>query len=326
MQIGPYTLSNPWILAPMAGVSEKPFRIIARNLGAAAALTELVSAKGLFYGSSRTERFLAHDLEEKPFWVQLFGGDPKAMAEGAARAVDLGADIIDINMGCPVKKVTREGAGAALLKDPLRAAKIIQAVTNRVPVPVTAKIRAGWDVHSLNYIEFSRVLIDSGCSVITLHARTCSQGYSGKANWSFITELVAASSIPIIGNGDARTPALARQMFDQTGCAAVMIGRGALGNPWIFQALTAPEVSPQTPNDRWQLIRKHLEAHLEFVGDFKRGVRGFRIHLFWYSHGLCGANEFRRQVNKIDDPVVMQKKATEFFSTAMPVCTNNLNL
>lgn len=317
MRIGPYTLANPWILAPMAGVSEMPFRVLACELGAGAAPTELVSAKGLLYGSARTARYLTHAPSERPFWVQIFGGDVAAMADGAARAVDLGAEIIDINMGCPVKKVTRDGAGAALLCDPTRAAQIVAAINKRVAVPVTVKIRAGWDANTLNFIEVARALADAGCAAIALHARTRAQGYSGRADWSLIAQLVRSSSVPIIGNGDAFTPVLARRMLKETACAAVMIGRGALGNPWIFRALGHPDHPPPSPDERWQLVRRHLEEHLDFVGDEQRGLRRFRPHLIWYSHGLGGASEFRRQVTRIDELEPLLELAQAFFTTAL---------
>jgi nifR3 family TIM-barrel protein len=312
MRLGPHLLSNPWILAPMAGVSEMPFRVLARELGAAAAPTELVSAKGLLYGSNRTERYLTHSPGERPFWVQIFGGDEHAMTEGAARAVDLGAEIIDVNMGCPVKKVTRDGAGAALACDPPRAARIIGGIARRTGLPVTAKIRAGWDADSLNFIEVARALADAGAAAIGLHARTRAQGYSGVADWSLIRRLVEASPVPVIGNGDAFTAERARAMLADTGCAAVMIGRGALGNPWIFRELTGGEGRP-TRAERWALVERHLHDHLAFVGDERTGIRRFRPHLLWYSHGLAGAADFRRRVTRIDDLGELTAECQAFF-------------
>lgn len=299
-RLGEYTFPNPWILAPMAGVSEMPFRVIALGHGAAAAPTELVSCKGLVYGQSRTARYLTHDPCEQPFWVQIFGGDEESMADGAQRAVELGAKIIDVNMGCPVKKVTKNGAGSALLGDPKRAASIIRAIMKRTGVPVTAKIRAGWDAHTLNFADMGRALQDAGCAAVAMHARTRAQGYSGKANWSLIQQLVEAVTIPVIGNGDVTTVELAHKMRADTGCAAVMIGRGALGNPWIFEQLTRPGALPPTAPQRWEVVKRHLSAHLDFVGELRQGIRRFRPHLMWYAHGLNGAAHFRNHINRVE--------------------------
>jgi tRNA-dihydrouridine synthase B len=312
LRLGAHSLTNPWILAPMAGVSEMPFRVLARELGASAAPTELVSAKGLLHGSNRTERYLTHSPVERPFWVQIFGGDENAMAEGAARAVDLGAEIIDVNMGCPVKKVTRDGAGAALACDPPRAARIVSAISRRTGLPVTAKIRAGWDAETLNFVEVARALADAGAVAIALHARTRAQGYSGQADWSLVRRLVEASPVPVIGNGDAFTAERARALLAETGCAAVMIGRGALGNPWIFRELTGGLGRP-TREERWALVERHLHDHLEFVGDERTGIRRFRPHLLWYSHGLAGAADFRRRVTRIDDLRELISECRGFF-------------
>lgn len=309
MQVGPYTLSNPWILAPMAGVSEMPFRVLARRMGAGAAPTELVSAKGLLYGQERTYRYLTHVPEERPFWVQLFGGDADSMARGAERAVELGADILDINMGCPVKKVTRHGAGSALLCDLERGAAIVDAMTRRTGKPVTVKIRCGWDDDTLNYAEAAHRFADAGAVAIAMHARTRAQGYSGKARWDLIRSLVAASPIPVIGNGDVFTAEDAHRMKRETGCAAVMIGRGALGNPWIFSELTGSTVG----TSRWGVIRAHLHAHVELVGDATRAVRKFRQHLIWYSQGIRGAAGFRARMLTLERLEDVLSEAEEFF-------------
>ena len=300
----------------MAGVSEMPYRRIARALGASAAPTELVSAKGLIYGQSRTQRYLRHHPSEQPFWVQIFGGEPETMALAAERAVQLGAKILDVNMGCPVKKVTRQGSGSALLKDPRRAGAIVEAMVRRTGVPVTVKIRSGWDEDSIIALELGKVAADSGASAIALHARTRRQGYSGKADWSLLRRLVRASSIPVIGNGDAFTAERARAMLEQTGCAAVMIGRGALGNPWIFSELNQGGAPPSAA-DRWQTIRQHWNEHLEFVGDILSAIRRFRQQLCWYSHGLGGAAAFRREIMGIESPSELLERCEAFFSGAI---------
>lgn len=317
LRIGNYELRNPWILAPMAGVSEMPFRVLARELGAAAAPTELVSAKGLLYGQERTRRYLAHAACERPFWVQLFGGDPESMAVGAERAAELGAEILDINMGCPVKKVTKTGAGSALLCDPRRAAAIVAAMTKRAGLPVTVKIRAGWDHDSIRPMEMVRAVADAGAVAVAIHARTRAQGYSGHADWSLITALACESPIPVIGNGDAFTAQAAQRMLRETGCAAVMIGRGALGNPWIFSQLHGEP--PPTSAQRWQLVQRHLRAHVEHVGNELAAVRRFRPHLGWYAHGLRGAAKFREHVMRAEDLAAVEQLSAEFFSAAAAV-------
>ncbi len=313
VRIGPYTLTNPWILAPMAGVSEMPFRLLAREMGAAAAPTELVSAKGLLYGQTRSQRYLTHDPSERPFWVQLFGGEPDAMAAGAERAQALGADIIDINMGCPVKKVTRHGAGSALLCDPARAAAVVTAIVKRTGLPVTAKIRTGWDDASVNAVDMGARLADAGAVAVAVHGRTRAQGYAGRADWSIIARMVEASPIPVLGNGDVFTPADAHRMLSETGCAAVLIGRGALGNPWIFRQLVSGDWRAPTPAERWDLVRRHLQAHLLFAGDTAHGIRRFRQHLLWYAHGLRGAAAFRREATVVGDLPVLVALCEEFF-------------
>lgn len=321
-RIGPYTLANPWILAPMAGVSEMPFRVLARRLGAAAAPTELVSAKGLIYGQARTQRYVEHAPSEQPFWVQIFGSDIESMVAGANRAHELGAKIIDVNMGCPVRKVTKNGAGSGLLTDPPRAAALVEAMVRQTSVPITVKIRTGWDAHSLNFSEMACRLADAGCSAIAMHGRTRAQGYSGKANWDHIKRLVDTSPIPVIGNGDAFTPDDARRMLSETGCAAVMIGRGALGNPWIFAELTGRQVGPPTPAQRWALVSEHLHAHLKHVDDVTRGIRRFRPHLMWYARGLTGAAQFRANINAIEDLGALLARCEPFYTQAQCLAAN----
>jgi tRNA-dihydrouridine synthase B len=282
----------------MAGVSEMPFRLLALEMGAGSAPTELVSAKGLIYGSERTAQYLTHDInKESPFWVQLFGGEPEAMAEGAEVAKSLGAKILDINMGCPVKKVTRHGAGSALLQDPKRAAEICRLMHERTGLPITAKIRLGWDGHSLNALEVVKHLADAGCEAVAVHGRTRAQAYSGKADWDAIARLAEKSPLPIIGNGDIQSAEEARERMAQSGCAAVMIGRGALGNPWIFQALRDGDAHfrPQQ-QERWNIVRRHFMSHLDFVGDEKRAIHRYRQHFIWFSHGLRDATQFRREI------------------------------
>ena len=240
LPIGPYTLKNPYILAPMAGVSEQPFRVLAFELGAALCPTELVSAQGLFRVNQRTLRYLRRDAAvEVPYSLQLFGGEPEVMAKAALVGKEWGAQLIDINMGCPVKKVTKTGAGSGLLCDPPRAADIVRQVKAATGLPVTAKIRSGWDHEKKNFLQMADALGEAGVAALAVHPRTRAQGYSGKADWTVIRDLKrhVGNAFPIIGNGDVKSPADAARMLGETGCDYVMIGRGALGNPWIFREL-----------------------------------------------------------------------------------------
>lgn len=317
--IGPYAFSNPFILAPMAGVSEMPFRVLALEHGAALAPTELVSAKGLQYQNRRTRQYLEHSAVETPFCVQLFGGDIASMTVAAERAVEAGAQMLDINMGCPVRKVTKTGAGSALMCDPQRAGQLVRAMTQVVgdKVPITAKMRSGWDQQSISCVELALRLEDAGAAAVALHARTRSQGYSGKADWSLIAQLKAALRIPVIGNGDVVTATDARRMQLQTGCDFVMVGRGALGNPWVFESMVAGVDRPAPgPARRLQLITRHLKEHVAFVGDELRAIRQFRQHLIWYSKGLRGGAAFREQVTRLDDMNAVWDLCGAFFEQA----------
>ena len=314
--LGPYTLRNPWVLAPMAGVSERPFRVLAFRMGAALCPTELVSAQGLIRASARTLRYLRRDPEvERPYSLQIFGGEPEVMARAAVLGREHGAQIIDINMGCPVKKVTRNGAGSALLCDPPRAASIVRAIREATGLPVTAKIRSGWDALHRNYLEMAAALEDAGCVGLAVHPRTRAQGYAGQADWSVIAEIRKhVRTMTLIGNGDVKTPADAVRMRESTGCDLVMIGRAALGNPWIFRQL---EGGPAPDNEeRCQVVLGHFRTHVEFVGDAPAAVRSFRKHLAWYAHGLRGAAAFRAEVNQLAQPEQVELTVRRFFQQA----------
>jgi tRNA-dihydrouridine synthase B len=336
LPIGPYTLPNRFILAPMAGVSEMPFRVLSFQMGAALCPTELVSAQGLFRVNARSLRYLRHDpTVETPYCLQIFGGEPEVMAQAAVIGKQWGAQIIDINMGCPVKKVTKSGAGSGLLCDPPRAADIVRQIALATGLPVTAKIRMGWDAQQTNYLEMADALGAAGVAALAMHGRTRAQGYSGKADWNAIARLKAhvGNRFPVIGNGDVKTPDDARRMIEQTGCDYVMIGRGALGNPWIFRELNGGE--KPTKHERLQVVRAHLAAHLEFVmtarvesRDERRtpeqlafhaeqaGVHQFRKHLAWYAHGLFGASQFRAAVNHLDTRAQVEAALADFFAAA----------
>jgi tRNA-dihydrouridine synthase B len=313
---GPFRLPHPYILAPMAGVSEQPFRVLAFRLGAALCTTELVSAQGLLRATARTLRYLRHDAAvEHPYSLQVFGGNPEDMAQASLVGKQWGAEVIDINMGCPVKKVTRNGAGSALLCDPERAAAIVRGIRAATGLPVTAKIRSGWDAHHRNYLEMAERLEDAGCVALAVHPRTRAQGYAGSADWNVISDLVRRrGKMAIIGNGDVKTPEDARRMQESTGCDLVMVGRGALGNPWIFRELLGGQ--PPTPEERAEVVLGHLAAHVDFVGEPLAAVRSFRKHLGWYSHGLHGAAVFRAEVNQLAELEEVSRAARRFFGAA----------
>ncbi|MBL8956402.1 MAG: tRNA dihydrouridine synthase DusB [Myxococcaceae bacterium] len=333
LPIGPYTLRNRWVLAPMAGVSEMPFRVLAFKLGAALCPTELVSSQGLMRLSPRTMRYLRHDKTyEKPYSLQIFGGEPEVMAKSAVVAKEQGAEIIDINMGCPVKKVTKTGAGSGLMCDPPRAGELVRMIREATGLPVTAKIRAGWDSANKNYLQMADVLGAAGVSALAIHPRTRAQGYSGSADWSCITALKkhVGSKFPVIGNGDVKTVADAHRMLETTGCDYVMIGRGALGNPWLFRQLNGGE--GPTAEERCTVVLEHFRAHLKFVrGDFKprrpdeyspkrferaaenAAVHAFRKHLGWYAHGLKNASIFRNDVNRLETAAEVLASCERFF-------------
>lgn len=324
LKVGPTTVPVPVLMAPMAGVSEAPYREMVLAMGAGATPTELVSAKGLLYGNARTQNYLKHDPKvETALWVQVFGGDPKSMAVGAEHAVRSGARLLDVNMGCPVKKVTKNGAGSALMSDPARAAAIIKAMRDVVgdDIAVTAKIRSGWDADNQNAVEVGRALEDAGCAAIAIHPRTRAQGYSGTADWQVIRELKAAVDVPVIANGDIFSTDDADKVVARTNCDAVMIGRAALGNPWIFRALAAQwrgqsAVSAPSAQERVQVILQHLEAHLAHVGDQTRGLKKFRQHLIWYSRGIRGGAAFRERAMGLSELIDVQDAVADFFGDA----------
>lgn len=297
MRIGNVTLEPPVVLAPMAGTTCMPFRLLCRRAGAGLVCSEMVSANAIAHGNRKTDELLVMCDDERPVSVQVFGAEPELVAAAAQRAEAAGADIVDINMGCPVRKVVRAGAGAALLRDPVRAAAIAEAVVCAVEVPVTAKIRSGSRHGDDSYVALVQRLADVGVTAVTVHARTATQGYGGQADWSAIARAVESASVPIIGNGDIREPQDAVDMMSETGCAAVMIGRGALGHPFIFHwtaKLLGGDAAGETPV-AWRLAAAlwHAQALVLHYGE-KMGVRRMRQQACWYSKGIPGAASFRQ--------------------------------
>lgn len=293
-------------LAPMAGVTDLPFRILAREFGADLGVSEMVSAQALLYDNQRTFRLLAVDTQERPVAIQLFGHDPYVMAE-AAKIVHqrVKPEMIDINFGCPTPKIVKNGDGAALLKEPDLLAQIASAVVKAVPIPVTAKIRLGWDANSINCLDVAKRLEDSGVHWLTVHGRTREQFYSGQADWNWIRKIKEATVFPIVGNGDVFSAADAKLLFQKTNCDHIAIGRGAQGNPWIFKQVQAwlkegivlPEPSLE---ERISVALRHLAMKVDYVGEHQ-AIREMRPHLAWYLKGVPGSAEIRGKINTIID-------------------------
>jgi nifR3 family TIM-barrel protein len=304
MKIGSLELKNSIFLAPMAGITDLPFRTVVRSFGCGLAYTEMVSAIGLARKADKTLRYLSTSPSDRPLGVQIFGSDPETLADAARIAEQHGADLIDLNMGCPVKKVTKTGAGAALMTDPALAAAIMQAIRKATALPFTVKIRSGWNARQANALEIGKIAEESGCDAVTLHARTADQGYSGHADWTLIARLKGHIRIPVIGSGDIRKPQDASRMFQETRCDGAMIGRGALGNPWLIgEALSFIDDNQNhepTLSEREEVIIRHLDMSAAFYGE-RAGVRDFRKHLLWYTKGLKGGARFREAAGQITD-------------------------
>ena len=302
MKIGKVELESNILLAPMAGVTDKAFRMIVKPFGPALMYTEMVSGKGLFYKSKKTADLLTADESEKPVAVQIFGHDADIMAEIANSALEYGAAVIDINMGCPAPKIVNNGDGCALMKSPETAAKVISAVCRAIDVPVTVKFRAGWDDKRINAVEFAKIAEQSGASAVTVHGRTREQFYSGTADLDIIKAVKAAVKIPVIGNGDIIDGGSAAHMLEYTCCDGIMVGRAAEGNPWIFKEISAylkdGTVLPLPDLDeRREVALKHLGLLVEFKGEH-RGVLEGRKHMAWYFKGVSGGAVLRTALNK----------------------------
>jgi nifR3 family TIM-barrel protein len=280
------------ILSPMAGFSDLPFRSICREYGSAMSYTEFVSVESIIYVHPASLKRLEYAQGERPMTFQIFGCDVELFKEAALRCQEMGPDIIDINMGCSAKTVAGRGAGAGLLQTPAKIADIFRTLVKTLDVPVTGKIRLGWDEQSLNYLEVAKILEDNGASAIAVHGRTKKQAYKGNANWDAIAEIKQVVSIPVIGNGDVTAVADIQRMKDHTGCDAVMIARAAIGNPWIFARKDFDEV---TLTDRIALVHRHLAGMVDFYGE-ERGLVLFRKHVAKYTKGLHGSARVRDQL------------------------------
>ena len=304
MNIGNVKLDNPYILAPMAGVTDLPFRLLCKEQGAGLLCMEMISAKALIYGNRNTEQLLEIHPEEYPVSLQLFGSDPEIMSEAARRIEDRPFQILDINMGCPVPKVVKNGEGSALMNDPGLVRRIVEKVSRAIQKPVTVKIRKGFDDQHVNAVEIARIAEDAGASAVAVHGRTREQYYSGKADWDIIRQVKEAVSIPVIGNGDVVSGASALAMMEETGCDGVMIGRGAQGNPWIFSDLLEYErtgklrLRPGADEIREMMLR-HARLQIRYKGEYL-GIREMRKHVSWYTKGLPGSARLREAINQVE--------------------------
>ncbi|HVL75509.1 MAG TPA: tRNA dihydrouridine synthase DusB [Noviherbaspirillum sp.] len=304
MQIGPYVLRNNVFVAPMAGVTDRPFRQLCKELGAGYAVSEMAASDPRLWASEKTSRRINHDGEMEPKAVQIAGADPAMLAASAKFNVERGAQIIDINMGCPVKKVCNSWCGSALLQNETLVAEILRAVVSAVPVPVTLKFRTGWNRENRNALRIARLAEDAGIAMLTLHGRTRADGYSGEAEYETIAAVKAAVSIPVVANGDITTPHKARQVLAQTGADAVMIGRAAQGRPWIFREIdhflrTGDLLPPPLVSEVRALMDAHLRAHYAFYGEYM-GLRTARKHIGWYVRDLPGGEDFRQRMNRLE--------------------------
>ena len=300
LKIGNLEINGLAVLAPMAGVADRAFREICTSFGAAYVVTEMVSSKALQFNDKKTGELMELSPAEHPAAIQIFGDEPETMAQAAIKAMAYAPDVIDINMGCPAPKIANNGSGSALMKNPELCGRIVEAVKAAVAVPVTVKIRKGWDSASINAVEVAKICENAGADAITVHGRTRDQMYTPPADWDIIRAVKQAVNVPVIGNGDVDGAQSAAKMLEQTGCDLVMVGRGAMGNPWAFSQINAyltdscRILPPPTLSERMLVMLKHVKLICEYKGE-ARGMCEARKHVGWYMHGLKGAAEFRRR-------------------------------
>ncbi len=319
MNIANLTLENNIILAPMAGITDLPYRLTMKEFGPGLVFTEMVSANGLIRAGKRTRELVKSRPEDHPLGIQLFGEDPEVLATAAGLVAGDG-QLIDLNLGCPVAKVVRSGAGSALMRDPAKVGRLVAAVRRATTLPLTVKIRSGWDRTSINFLEVGRIAETEGADAVTLHARTRAQGFGGHSDWDQIRQLKQALKVPVIGSGDIFTPQDAMDMQEQTGCDAIMIGRGSYGNPWLIRDILMRQQGRETPppptaQQRLEVAGNHLKLFLEIFGP-QKAVRDMRKHLCWYSRGLSGSAAFRTRINHLHSVKDMQSAISEFFLAA----------
>jgi len=317
MRIGSHTLRNNLFVAPMAGVTDRPFRQLCKNFGAGLAVSEMVASNSLLWGSEKTRRRANHEGEVDPISVQIAGADPTMMADAARFNVEHGAQIIDINMGCPAKKVCNTMAGSALLKDEPLVGQILESVVKAVDVPVTLKFRTGWDTANRNALTVARIAEDSGVQLLSIHGRTRACGFSGRAEYDTILEVKQSTRLPVVANGDINTPEDAKHVLEYTGADGIMIGRAAQGRPWIFREIghylsTGERLAPPLVSEIHTVLVAHLNDLYSFYGK-ERGVKVARKHISWYTKGLVGSASFRHRMNQLESCEEQLAAVNDFF-------------
>ena len=304
LTIGNVTLENSYILGPMAGVTDLPFRLLCTEKGVGLSCMEMISAKAILYNNRNTKMLLEIHPDEGPVSLQLFGSDPDIISEMAKRIEELPFSILDINMGCPVPKVVKNGEGSALMKNPKLVHEIVRKTVNAINKPVTVKIRKGFDDSCINAVEIAKIAEDAGAAAIAVHGRTREEYYSGNADWDIIRQVKEEVSVPVIGSGDVRKPQDAKRMREETGCDGIMIARAARGNPWIFEEMVHFEETgyvPERPTaeEMVEMMLRHASLQLEYKGEYL-GIREMRKHVAWYTQGLHGSSALRREINSVE--------------------------
>ena len=318
INIGNVKIANNIFLAPMAGITDKAYRIICREHGAGLVYTEMVSSKAIFYNDEKTKMLMNVENEKRPIAIQIFGSDPETMGYAAKEVREI-ADIIDINMGCPAPKVIKNGDGSKLLLDIEKAEKIIKSVVDNTNKPVTVKIRKGWDNNNIVAVEFAQMIENAGASAITIHGRTRAEFYSGKADLEIIKKVKESVKIPVIGNGDIINEETALQMFKKTGVDGIMIGRGSFGNPWIFEKVihflkTGEKLPEISVKEKYNVLKEHIQYEMKYKPELV-AIHELRKPIAWYTKSLPNSSEFRNNINKIENKEILEKEIDKYFSS-----------